>query len=172
MKVPKIDKAVFEPKMDCQINSALIRKICQAMKIKYDWKKQCFKSKEYEALGADVTDWHHDHEEEPEPHYDLRIGIGDYTSLKERVYCVEYCDYHSVGKKKKTKVDGKTKTITEGKIILAPGEWKIRLWLPKTVSKKKAKKIAQKISDAYAKAMADALPDYFILDSKKVKRIK
>ena len=169
MTSPKVTKAVFEPGTDSEINSLFIHAIFLIFGIKWSWKKQRFSGKpKWKAWGAAVEDQHD--ENEKEPHYYLELGEGDFKSLKKRTYCVAYCDYHSYGKKKKVKEGKTTKTVTEAKLDLAPGKWKIHVWIPDKA--KVAKKIAQRVSDAYSKAMDKTLPDYFIPNSGKVKSIK
>jgi hypothetical protein len=162
MKRPEIKQAVFQPGMDREINTMLLREIFKIMGVKHVIDGDSFTAQpEWEVWGVRIEDKHD--EGEATPHYILTVGEGNYFTCKAKRYFVRYCDYHS----------------TElGDIETAPGTWTITLWLPypsffdELGCYSELEKIAQAISDAYEEAMIKALPDYEILASRVIPEVK
>lgn len=148
MKRPNIIRAVFEPGMDCSINSMVLRVIYGTMGVKYQKESDSFTNG---AVWGIAIDDRHDEGDEPDPHYQLEVGEGDYANQNEcKAYCIRYCDYHST---------------EDGEIVTNPGRWTIRVWIPKDFHFD-AYMVAALVNTAYEGTMIAVLPDYEILTSE------
>lgn len=152
MRIPTIRKTVYEPSMDKAINTALLRAIFKELGVKYSSGSDSFTSPMY-PWGVMIEDQHDDHEVEPEPHYVLKVGEGDFEAEDKKSYATRYCDYEST-----------TVGVPLGTIATNPGTWTIHIWLPEKYTSI-CYRIAKNISDAYANVMAEVLPEYFIPSS-------
>ena len=151
MEKPKIVLSVFDPEMDGPINTLVLRKIYELMQVEYSEKKDSFTSFRYKCWGISIEDQHD--ENEPSPHYILKVGEGDFeSSTTPKKLFVRYCDYHSSEK---------------GTIITAPGIWRIRVWIKDELDRVRYD-IATNVSFAYEQAMIESLKNYEILTSKTI----
>ncbi|MBR5027393.1 hypothetical protein IKX64_02300, partial [Candidatus Saccharibacteria bacterium] len=119
MVTPKIIQSVFDPKMDPPINTRVLRAIYENMGVEYcEIEDRFTAAPRFKCWGISIEDQHD--KGEPEPHYILKVGEGDFEAYKPTVLYVRYCDNHSTKTQKGV-----------GKIKLDPGTWKIRVWASK-----------------------------------------
>lgn len=142
----------FDPDLDCASNSILIRAIRKLMKINYDQESDSFTN----GINWKITIEDKHDEGEPEPHYSFDMGEGDVTGIDHRTYRIRYCDFLS-----------KLNDGDEAVIETAPGEWKIRIWVPNDFVED-VDELAKAVNAAYAGAMEKTLPQYEIFSSEPI----
>ncbi|MBO7717902.1 hypothetical protein J6S37_00175 [Candidatus Saccharibacteria bacterium] len=154
MEYPKVVKAVFDPEVDRPGNSEILRSIFEIMHVTYDDATDKFTATYFRGKwGIAIEDRHDD---EPEPHYYLEVGEGNYSIYKRRTYRTKYCDYYS-------------EVVAEAGITEGPGEWRIHVWVASILD---ADLVAQEVSKAYKESMEKTLPDYCVLSSGETTFIK
>ncbi len=155
--------------MDCPINSILLDKIFEIMKVEYDFATDSFTNKS--SWEIRIEDQHD--ENEPEPHYILIVGEEEVPNVEEKNvgFYTRYCDYYSCS----TKDDEGSTEKDEGIIKTNPGTWRIYVWLSPECRfricnpEEDERAIAIKVDKAYKDAMKKTLPDYEIIASDLMK---